>query len=75
MVEALTNPFAVFGSRLHEAGDAEQKIDMIFQAMLTREPSGSERELLLSKVEEHGDSAYERIVWALLNTRQFIFVQ
>ena len=73
--EALTNPFAVFGSRVHAAGDAEEKIDMIFQAMLTREPSERERQLALSKVEEHGDSAYERIVWALLNTQQFIFVQ
>jgi len=75
IAEALTNPFAVFGSRVHAAGDAEEKIEMIFQAMLTRKPSGSERELLLSKVEEQGDSAYERIVWALLNTKQFIFVQ
>ncbi len=75
MVEALTNPFAVFGSRLHEAGDAEEKIDMIFQAILTREPSESERALALNTVEEHGDSAYESMVWALLNTQQFLFVQ
>jgi hypothetical protein len=75
IVEALTNQFAVFGSRVHEAGNAEEKIDMIFQAMLTRKPSESERELALSTVEEHGDSAYESIVWAVLNTQQFIFVQ
>lgn len=75
LVEALTNKFAVFGSRLHEAGDAEEKIDMIFQAMLTRKPTGSERELARSRVKEHGDSAYESIVWALLNTQQFIFIQ
>jgi hypothetical protein len=43
--------------------------------MLTREPTDSERDLALSSVEEHGDSAYEGIVWALLNTQQFIFVQ
>ncbi|MDF1659844.1 MAG: DUF1549 domain-containing protein [Verrucomicrobiales bacterium] len=75
MVEALTNPFAVFGSRLHEAGDAEEKIDMVFQAMLTREPTDRERKLARSKIEKYGDIAYERIVWALLNTKQFIFVQ
>lgn len=75
IVEALTNKFAVFGSRVHEAGDAEEKISMIFQAMLTREPTVQERELALSKIEEHGDAAYEHIVWALLNTQQFIFVQ
>jgi hypothetical protein len=75
IAEALTNRFAVFGSRVHAAGDAEEKINMIFQAMLTREPTGTERKLLLSKVEKQGDSAYERMVWALLNTQQFIFIQ
>ena len=75
IVEALTNQFAVFGSRVHEAGDTEEKINMIFQAMLTREPTERERELAMSKIEEHGDRAYEHIVWALLNTQQFIFVE
>ncbi len=75
IVEALTNQFAVFGSRLHEAGDAEEKVDMIFQAKLTRKPTENERKLALGQVEAHGDSAYEGIVWALLNTQQFIFVQ
>ncbi|MEX2580763.1 MAG: DUF1549 domain-containing protein [Verrucomicrobiales bacterium] len=75
IVESLTNPFAVFGSRVHEAGDADEKIRMIFQAMLTREPTERETALAKAKVEEHGDGAYEKIVWALLNTQQFIFVQ
>lgn len=75
IVEALTNPFAVFGSRVHQADDAKEKIDLIFQAVLTREPNGIERQLALSEIEQHGDSAYESIVWALLNTQQFMFIQ
>ena len=75
MVEALTNPFAAFGSRIHKAGDPEETINLIFQAMLTREPTKIERELARREVEQHGDSAYENIVWALLNTQQFMFVQ
>lgn len=75
IVEALTNPFSVFGSRVHQAGNAEEKIDLIFHAMLTREPTGIERQLALSEIEQHGDSGYESIVWALLNTQQFMFIQ
>lgn len=75
IVEALTNEFAVFGNRIHKAGDPEQKINMIFQAMLTREPTENEMTIALGELDAHGDSAYEGIVWALLNTRQFIFVQ
>ena len=75
IVEALTNEFAVFGNRIHKAGDPKEKINMIFQAMLTREPTEKEMAIALSELEANGDSAYEGIVWALLNTRQFIFVQ
>ncbi|MDF1860215.1 MAG: DUF1549 domain-containing protein [Verrucomicrobiales bacterium] len=75
IVEALTNQFAVFGKRIHEAGDPEEKTRMIFQAMLTREPTEREMKLSLGEIEKHGDQAYEGIVWALLNTQQFIFVE
>ncbi len=75
IVEALINPYAVFGRRIHTAGDPEEKIEMIFQAMLTREPREDEMEISLAEVERVGDKAYEGIVWALLNTRQFMFVQ
>ncbi len=75
IVEALTNKFSVFGNRLHGAGDAQEKARMIFLAMLSREPTQQERELVAAEVEANGDAAYEGIVWALLNTQQFIFVQ
>ncbi len=75
IVEALVNPFAVFGNRINTAGDPVEKTRMIFQAMLTREPTEREMEIAMSEIETHGDSAYEGLVWALLNTQQFIFVQ
>ena len=48
---------------------------MIFQAMLTRQPTEKEMELAKAEIEAHGNSAYEGLVWSLLNTQQFIFVQ
>ncbi len=75
MVEALTNKFAVFGHRLHEAETPEDKARMMFQAMLTREPTEREMDLVKHEIAEYGDNAYEGVVWALLNTQQFLFVQ
>ncbi len=75
MVESLINPYSNFGKRLHEAATPEEKTSMIFQAMLTREPTDKELELVADKVAVQGDAAYEDIVWALLNTQQFLFVQ
>lgn len=75
IVQALTNPHSVFGKRIHAAGDPDEKTRMIFQAMLTREPTEAEYELVRADIEKYGDQAYEGIVWALLNTQQFLFVQ
>ncbi|HRQ88563.1 MAG TPA: DUF1553 domain-containing protein, partial [Bacteroidia bacterium] len=75
IVEALTNPFATLGRRLDGAGDTDDKIRMIFQAMLTREPTPREMELARAEVAESGDETCSGLVWTLLNTQQFIFIQ
>ncbi|MAS92824.1 MAG: hypothetical protein CMO55_06460 [Verrucomicrobiales bacterium] len=75
MVEALTNPYSAFGKRLKEAATPEEKTRMIFQAMLTREPTEEELDIVSTEVAIEGEDAYEGIVWALLNTQQFLFVQ
>ena len=75
IVEALINRFAVFGNRIHEAGSTEEKTRMIFLAMLTREPTAEELKMVQTEIADKGEDAYEGIVWALLNTQQFIFIQ
>ncbi|MEO0413479.1 MAG: DUF1549 domain-containing protein [Verrucomicrobiota bacterium] len=75
MVDSLTNRYSTFGSRLYKAGTVEEKASMIFQAMLTREPSAEELALVKAEFEREGEAAYPGIVWALLNTQQFMFVQ
>jgi len=72
-VEALINHYSVFGKRIHEAGTPEEKTRMIFQAMLTRQPTASELATIKAEVEARGEAAYEGIVWALLNTQQTLF--
>lgn len=76
VAEALTNRYSVFGSRLHEAGSVKDKAGTIFQAMLGRQPTANEIALVSAEVEqsEDADAAYEGVVWALLNTQQFLFV-
>lgn len=75
MVEALTNRFAVFGRRIEGAGSSQDKARLIFQAMLTRQPTAREMKLVEAEIGEYGDAGYEGIVWALLNTQQFLFVE
>lgn len=75
MVESLTNPWSVFGNRLASAETTEEKAKLMFQGMLTRQPTIEEIEIVKDEVENNGGESYEGIVWALLNTRQFMFIQ
>ncbi len=75
MVDSLTNVYSGLGKRLDQATDLEEKTRIIFQAMLTRQPTETEMELVRAEVAREGDDAYHGIVWALLNTQQFMFVQ
>ncbi|MDF1811291.1 MAG: DUF1549 domain-containing protein [Verrucomicrobiales bacterium] len=75
MIEALTNRFAVFGRRLERAETSDEKIQLIFQAMLTREPTPKEWQLARAEVAGGDEERYRGLVWVLLNTRQFLFIQ
>ena len=74
LVEALTNPYSVLGAEVKAAATLEEKTRVIFQAMLTREPTVRELELVGDEVAQFGESAHARVVWALFNTQQFRFL-
>ena len=56
---------------------ARDRIDAIFLSVLTRRPSSADRRIAageLSKTRQD-NIGYGNIVWGLLNTREFLFVQ
>ena len=56
------------------AGD-DAKIDTLWLSILSREPSSNERRLAEREIADHGRDGYANLVWALLNTREFLFIQ
>tara|TARA_B100000035_G_scaffold214772_1_gene184030 strand:+ start:1810 stop:4458 length:2649 start_codon:yes stop_codon:yes gene_type:complete len=72
---AIHNVNSVLGRQLNNLESIEDKIDLIYRSMLTRKPTSQEVERILSEYETHGDETTEDLVWALLNSRQFIFIQ
>ena len=72
---AIHNRNSVLGSQLEESQNPEEKITMVYRAMLTREPTSSETARILADYEQHGNETLEDLVWALLNSRQFLFIQ
>lgn len=53
----------------------EARIEVIFQSILSRRPTSSERQVALAEIKAHGDAGYGNVIWALVNTREFLFVQ
>lgn len=54
---------------------AESRIDVIFQSILSRRATLDERRAALQEVKTHGAPGYGNVIWALVNTREFLFVQ
>ncbi len=72
---AISNPNSVLGAQLEKATDPAEKIDTIYRVMLTRKPTDREEGRILTEYESYGEEAIEDLVWALLNSRQFLFIQ
>ena len=75
IIDALANRYSLLGKRLFLAKTPETKITAIFQAMLTRKPTADEMTMILEDIKEYGQRSYRGLIWSLLNTQQFIFVQ
>ncbi len=59
-----------------KAGNARDQMEVMFMSILTRPPTSSDRETAFREMTS-GDPAmgYGNIIWALINTREFLFVQ
>lgn len=58
-----------------EAKTPSERVDVIFQMVLSRKATADERGAALAEIKEHGNSGYGNVIWALVNTREFLFVQ
>jgi hypothetical protein len=52
-------------------------IDVMFVSILSHRPSSTDRELAIREIRssERAEAGYGNVLWALLNTREFIFIQ
>lgn len=58
-----------------QATTAEKKLETLYIGFLARKPTEQEKSALLPALEKEPEKARERIIWAMLNTRQFVFIQ
>ena len=75
LFEGLTNRFSILGGEVYAADGNAEKIRLIFQGMLTRQPTPTETRIAAEEFERFGPQASDSLIWALLNSRQFLFIR
>lgn len=53
----------------------DERVDVIFLSVLCREPTRAERRAAEAEIRAAGARGYGNVIWALVNTREFLFVQ
>ncbi len=71
----LLNGYSRLSRDMRNDKNMAERLDTIYLTMLSRKPTKEERDLLLPEMIGHGNQGLNQVVWALLNTRQFMFVQ
>jgi Protein of unknown function (DUF1549)/Protein of unknown function (DUF1553) len=58
-----------------DAKSTQDKVEVIYLSILNRQPATGEMDIALDEVKAHGEQGYGNLVWALINSREFIFVR
>ena len=57
------------------ANTIEEKIETLYVGFLSRKPTPQETEALVAYYKKDPNKARQRIIWAMMNTQQFLFIQ
>ena len=71
----LLEPESLMYKNVTSEKSPESRIDVIFQSILARKATPEERAAAMTEIRTHGDAGYGNVIWALLNTREFLFIQ
>jgi hypothetical protein len=65
---------STYSPLMQTVASAGDKVDAVYLALLARKPAASEKERLSAALSGR-DEAVSALIYALLNTKQFIFIQ
>lgn len=71
----MLEPGSVIYNRVVAKKNLNEQIDAMFWSLLSRSPTVEERRLAAAEIREHGPAGCGNVIWALLNTREFLFIQ
>ncbi len=71
----LTQDNTILMQRFRGAKDDEGRANALWQSIFGRKPSDTERAIVAETIAEKKQNGWKDIIWALLNSREFVFIQ
>ena len=72
--QMLTSPDSLIFRTMEKVKSPPEKVEALFVSVLSRRPTLAEKDIA-KRALSGGEDGYANMIWALINTREFIFVQ
>ncbi len=73
--EMLTNPSSLLFRTMSGKGTPEEKVESIFVSVFARRPTVTEKTMALAEIQAHEQEGYGNVIWALITSLEFLFVE
>jgi len=73
--EMLTNKDSLIFRTMAKVPSPAEKVEAVFLSVLSRKPTLAEKDIAKRGLAEGGTDGFSNLIWALINTREFMFVQ
>jgi hypothetical protein len=70
----LTSPDSLVFRNMEAVRDPYERVERMFLTIMNRRPTMNEKDIA-KRVLAQGDDGYANMIWALINTREFMFIQ
>lgn len=71
----LTSRDSLVFRTMDKVNNPSDKVERMFMTIMNRRPTLQEKEIAKRELTSHGEEGYSNMIWALINTREFMFVQ
>lgn len=66
---------SALSNHIAAARTTKEAVQVVFLSILNRPPDAEETEILLDEIRDNGDAGYSNVIWALVNSHEFLFIQ
>jgi hypothetical protein len=71
----LVSKSSELSKNLAKAKDDKAKVETLYLSILSRYPTPTEMAVAMAEVKKNAGKGVENLTWALINTREFIFIR